>query len=55
VAILINMELLFFLDDIFYNVIIVQFSAVSWILSHSTCCSLKGCIICNGNVLVGHF
>ena len=37
-AIPIHIELLFFyifLNDIFYKMIIVQFAAVSWILSHS--------------------
>ena len=44
-----------FLGDIFYNMIILQFAAVSWILSHSTWFSLKGCPICNGNVPIGIF
>ena len=55
-AIPIHIELLFFyifLNDIFYKMIIVQFAAVSWILSHSIWFSWKGCLICNENVPMG--
>ena len=43
------------LDDIFYNMIIVQCAVVRLILSHHTWLYLKGCPICNGNVLMGIF
>ena len=44
-----------FFDDIFFDMILLQLTAVSWILSHPTWFALKGCPICDGNVSMGIF